>query len=501
MPAPKEMPWPPVTEPVLYDYTKGPYMYNCYAEKDSIGGVSAVKRQGWAQRFSTSGAANYHGQGFFIRKDGTRVTITEQGAFANEVPVVGSFPVSVVGQMYWFDETNGTPSFTYASNGTAGYTYSSAGAWAQITAANYVAIGTTVPGSAYLDGTLYVMDAQCRIYGSAINDLTTWSALNLIQAQDSPGTGVALAKHLSFVVALKDRAIEFFYDAANPTGSPLLPVPNSKLNIGCRYPHSVRRSGNDLLWVAWSTEGGPSVVRLQGMKLQSLSNPYIDRWLLAQATVGNGALPDLVGFVYSMAGHVFYQLTYVTTAVGAFGNILVPATDWRTGLVYPSLVVDVESGSWSFFQQAPFLLASCQTPGGVDRLLDFTYSGQWSLLPYGQWVIDSNPIYSIPATGVAISAILQTAPLDFGSQLTKVLQRLYLNIDKSDPSSAGSIQISWSDDNYRSWTPWVTVDTSQPKSFVAQLGSFVKRAFRFQHTAQATLRFDAPQLDLLVGTI
>src|ERR1035437_10634739 len=62
-----------------------------------------------------------------------------------------------------------------------------------VTDVNYPA--TTVRGLVYLEGVFYVMDTLGKIYGSATNEFTTWSALNVINAQSEPDGGACLNKY------------------------------------------------------------------------------------------------------------------------------------------------------------------------------------------------------------------------------------------------------------------------------------------------------------------
>jgi len=85
--------------------------------------------------------------------------------------------------------------------------------------ADYPAI--TVPGTAAVDGYVFVMDPLGVIYNSDLEDPTSWNALNFITAEIESDYGVALTKHLNYVLALGTRSYELFDNAANATGSPL----------------------------------------------------------------------------------------------------------------------------------------------------------------------------------------------------------------------------------------------------------------------------------------
>ena len=82
---------------------------------------------------------------------------------------------------------------------------------------------TLAAGLVVLDQTMYVLDTQGTVWGSAIGNALDWTdALNYITAEKEEDAGVAISKHYDHVVVFGTRTIEFMYDAGNPTGSPLI---------------------------------------------------------------------------------------------------------------------------------------------------------------------------------------------------------------------------------------------------------------------------------------
>jgi hypothetical protein len=186
-----------------------------------------------------------------------------------------------------------------------------------------------VPGSAYLNGTLYVMDFEAGIYGSAINDAQTWDPLNFIRAQIEPDSGVAIAKQASYVVAFKTWTTEFFYDAGayngTLTGSPLLPVQNAKLPMGCVNGFTVQSIDDVLYFVGRNKTIGPGVYAIGGAKLSKISTPAVDKLL--------ATYPTTYSWQIRLSGHTFY----------------VTGIDAPTPL---TLVFDITSGVWQFWEEA-----------------------------------------------------------------------------------------------------------------------------------------------------
>jgi len=129
------------------------------------------------------------------------------------------------------------------------YQYSLAtGIFTQVTNVNYPS--KTVRGLVYLDGTFYVMDRFGQIWGSEPNDFLTWTALNVINAQAEPDGGVCLCKYGQYVVAFGEYTTQFFFDAGNSTGSPLSPVQNGDLMIGCGAGDTVQQIGRTVYFVS-----------------------------------------------------------------------------------------------------------------------------------------------------------------------------------------------------------------------------------------------------------
>jgi hypothetical protein len=105
---------------------------------------------------------------------------------------------------------NGTYTVATVADSTH-FTYTFAGGTSPATG-TITAVGgaVTVPGIVFLDGYFIVMDTEATIYTSAINDASSWNALDFITAQIEPGAGKALAKSQNYVIAFKQWSTEFF---------------------------------------------------------------------------------------------------------------------------------------------------------------------------------------------------------------------------------------------------------------------------------------------------
>lgn len=183
----------------------------------------------------------------------------------------------------------------------------------QITDNNYPRF--TVAGIVQLDGYIFVMDQDGVIYNSNLQDHTKWNSLDFIQAEVEPDGGVAIVKHLNYLIAFGKWSMEFFYDAANPLGSPLARIDNAFAPIGCANGNSVVAMDTSVIWVSQTKEDngkagrGREVMMLSGMSPKKISTPFIERIL------ANDSLTTVRAMSLKNNGHDFYILTLVDSSI------------------------------------------------------------------------------------------------------------------------------------------------------------------------------------------
>lgn len=187
------------------------------------------------------------------------------------------------------------------------------GAVAQVTDADYPS--ATVRGLVYLDGYFFVMDANGTIYNSQPEDLTSWVATDYIDAEFEPDGGVALAKFNNYVVAFGNYTTEFFFDAGNATGSPLSPVQNGVMAVGCADGDTVKFMDGEVYFVGQAKGDGQSiakgrfVAKLAGVGYEKLSSPDVDRILEADDFL------DVDATAFKVGGHSYYMVRLGTTGI------------------------------------------------------------------------------------------------------------------------------------------------------------------------------------------
>ena len=426
---------------------------NGYMEKFSDG-YRAYKRPGMLQ--ATYSGFTGQGRGIFTWLGDTYFTIGT-ATYKNGVNL-GAVTATRVAT---YDQClGGVPSLFLATGGTYMYFYNATAGLTVITPPTGMV--SLVRGSAYLDATMYVMDVNANIWGSALNDLSTWASSNFIQAQIEPDKGVALAKHLVYVIALKQWSTEVFYDAGNAVNSPLSPVQGAKMNWGCATADSVQELDGDLLWMSSTRELSYEIIHMSNLKARPVSTKPIER-LLALSN-----LSSVYSWTSKVDGHSFYVLTLVDLNI--------------------TVAYDVKENLWAQWTDVNGNYVPVTDSYG--KLLQGELNGHTYYF---------DPIYTNDA-GTAITFDLVTPNWDADIDRRKIVKVLRILADKT-PGSI--LQIRHNDNDYDSskWTSWRTLDLNKERPFLTDEGTFNRRAYQFRHQCNTTLRLQAADFQMDLGTL
>lgn len=489
MQAPKR--WPLVTQPEnrSTSFLKDSRLVNCYAEKHSEGyqvekrfglgpiawSLSAGIGQGlfnWEITASTQLTAMAANNNFYIlslllgiprlTNLGTIITSSGFGAGVGTLKfciVEGSNPYLV------FGSGNGAP--TYWIQASTGLNI--------ITDVNFPGTGT-VPGIVYLDGTTYVMDINSQIYGSAnLNDPTVWSALNKIVANSVSDLPIALARQLTYIIALKSTSVQIFYDAGNPPpGSPLSTVAGALINYGCISADTLQEIDGVLIWASSDRNNVSQIGMLKELQFTIISTPAIDRFLnLTKQTVAFSQSFLFRSFSFRYAGHRFYGIT----------NVSANAT----------MIYDLDQKLWYQWSDAGgnFFKPMAVSIDLANNLLVLDYSsGLVNLFA---------PDYTYPNdNGVLFPVDIYTPNYDAGVDRIKQLSQMRFNADQT---AGSTLQVRFSDNDYASWNNFRSVDLSKERPILNDEGSFYRRAYHFRHQCNTALRIKSVDLQMDLGTL
>lgn len=445
-------------------------LVNCFAERQEDGSYIVEKRPGCVH----AGYPVISGTDRGVYRFGTNTYWVTSGSLYQNGLVAGPVNNNL---FYRWQEVNSTPRVLVTGNTLEAYVID-AGVVTNIVDPDFIYnLANTTPawGWAYLDGTLYAMATDCRIQGSDINNPLAWSALNFITANGEPGDGVAIAKHLSYVLAMKTANVEVFYNAGNPTGSPLSRVQGATIPMGCASGPSVAEIDGMLFWVAYNRNNELRVVKLDNLNLQVVSTPSVNRLLSSIEAPG----PNFRGFTIKICGHRFYVLK-----PGGFITL-------NFALVY-----DIDQNLWYEWTNEAF---SVGTPWqfGAASFQDRDVIGQAS---DGQiYYIRPDYIYGADI-GAPFTVDIYTPNFDAGVfSRKKMLSQMVIEADRRP----GMLQVRHNDHDYdpAKWTNFVNVNLDSRSPRLGPQGSFYRRAYNFRHRSMNPFRIKNVHLQMAMGTL
>lgn len=394
---------------------------------------------------------------------------------------------------FTFNQTSQAPYLFFHSD-VIGWTYNlTTSTLAEVTDPDFPCNNgyTLVPGSVYLDDYMYVMTTTGRIYNSANEDPTSWGALDYISKYSEADGGVALCKHLNYIIGFGEWSSEFFYNAGTPTGSPLLRNDAAKCEIGCASGTSVVQFSQTVAFLGQSREAGRGIFLFEGVSPVKISTPYVEKYLNISdlSLVRAGAL--------TISGHTFYILTLSDIGI--------------------TLVYDLNEKIWSFWTTTPLISPSGFTYYCDPTYMDMTYVDtipdtifntfgyqSFSALDGVMYMQDINQGYIVRMSTVAYSDdantilfTVRTPLIDGGNNRNKFWSSLELIGDRG----LVDIDMTFSDDDYNTWSTARTISMNQERPILWQLGSSRRRALQLTSTSNAPIRIQELELAVKQGIV
>ena len=157
---------------------------------------------------------------------------------------------------------------------------------------------------AFLDGYFICNEPNTGVYfWSAINDGTTWDALDFANAEGSPDNLVAVVSVHRQTWLIGAHTIEVIYDAGNaPPVSPFERIQGVFIEYGTQSPFSVAQTANTVFWIGADSEGQNVVWMADGYQPTRISTQAIEYYLSQYDTT------TATSYTYQEDGHYFYVL-------------------------------------------------------------------------------------------------------------------------------------------------------------------------------------------------
>ena len=362
----------------------------------------------------------------------------------------------------------GTANLVIAVDNNKGYYYPTGGAMTEITDVDYPgnASRTTTGAFAHLDGYTFIMDTTGRIYNSDLNSISAWSADSYINSDMYPDKGVGLARYKDMIVGFGRESIEFFRDVGGATKvTPLARVNEAFIKIGAMGPEAITELEDTIAWVSSSNIGSISVYVLDGYKAKKISTETIDSQLNLRGSA-----------------------TIYLSSAKLFGKTLI-----FVQLPGQTFVYSMEDDMWHEWSGQvrywhKFAANTAATPVVYSITRDDTSGKVFKLNPVSPVFTDNGNTYTMT---------VQTSKFDMDKERRKFLSKLAIIGDISTSSS--TFNVSWSDDDYVTFSTARTLDISNNRNYLTNCGSFRRRAFKLTNSSAYPVRLEALELEVSEG--
>jgi hypothetical protein len=199
---------------------------------------------------------------------------------------------------------------------------------------------------AWKDGYGVVVEKDTGIFFvSAINDFTSWDALDFASAEFQPDNLVSCGTTPSYLVAFGETTTQFYYNSGNAT-FPFDSQQGANILVGCGATFSPAAAKNSIFWL----DDNFQVRRIEGYNTEIISTKQIEHRISKLTSV-----EDAVGSCFTTTGHTIYCLTFPTDGL--------------------TLMYDLSTGKWhrrtSGINNAPFRAAWIVSEGNTVYAGDY----------------------------------------------------------------------------------------------------------------------------------
>jgi|ERR1700744_2634455 len=327
-----------------------------------------------------------------------------------------------------------------------------------------------IPAPVFMDGYLLLArGASDVICNSALGDPTVWPSDGFISAEMYPDNISTLLINLNYVVAIGTGSVEFLYDNANATGSPLQRNAPAVSQIGCPAPLTANQTEKEFIMVGDTANGGRTIWLFDGFQPTEIANEPVREALDLEFS----AISAASAFTVQVSGHKFYVLNLIQSS--------------RT------FVYDFEEQMWHEWTSGPgqqvFLYKFATNSGfGEPTLLGYQTGNVANL--------NTNPFDLTLDTAGQIVCQVVTTKIDFDTIARKRYFRLSLATDAPDQDVDIIMTVDWSDDDYNTWVGNRSLNLNDEYPTITQLGISRRRAFRFTFAQPFALRMESFEVDI-----
>lgn len=335
------------------------------------------------------------------------------------------------------------------------------------------------------DGYLFALSETGKIYNTNINSNTAWSALNVISASAFFGKALRLIKNGQFLMCFGTKHVEVFYNANNPSGSPLNRYNDVTIPLNIYNANAVLQVDTGI-YVVGKMDGsrdGVYFIPNGSLEISKISTAAVDKML---CTNNNARIASL-------------QLFRCENAL-----VITIALDTE----HPSLLSN--NGSFAFDPaEKVWYVWDVTAYANADSTLtahNIAYPLSGTVL-ISEYASPSDPVYYIgyqtggaedtEHNGNPVAFEIVTPNYDFNVRFVKSNPRVELIADQ-DP--VVTFNVFTSDDDYQTWDDCGPVELVDPRPELHRLGMSRRRAYKLVRNEAHNVRVEALELTVEVGS-
>jgi hypothetical protein len=328
---------------------------------------------------------------------------------------------------------------------------------------------THIPSPVFLDGYLFLARSNtAEVWNSLVDNPLSWNPTTFITTEMEADKVTQIIKLNNYLLAFGKETIEYFWDAANAAPDSPLQRNDTPIKL-TSYIGGAAVYGNKVFFLGSDAGGQPDVFMLKDFKCESIGTPSISRYL-SSATDGT---VNWAGNIISAQGHTYYIVT-----AGAS----------------KTFIYDVDTNlwmRWAYQGQSTFDLAqACLVTTSTNATTYFALAANSSAIYY----FDKD-LYQDSGTNFTCTVVTENN--DFDTMNRKNMSRLTIVGDRT-PIDANML-LSWSDDDYQTFSTARSINLNQDLASTYQLGSFRQRVFKLQFTANTLMRIQDLEVNINKG--
>lgn len=323
---------------------------------------------------------------------------------------------------------------------------------------------TTAGDFAVLNGYACIMTTDGKLWASDLNSVTGWTANSFDSANAYPDAGVGAVRFKNLVMAFGKESIQFF-QSAGLTPFPLQNVPSMTQKIGAVSSDAIATLSDNVFWCGSTDKGGLSIFQYDG-NVSRISTPQQD-------------------FQFAIAGPSNISLT----TLRVYGRSFVLVIGASTTYVYC-----VEDKRWHEWSGSSRLWYKSAGLSSGSQILSYFVSN----------ISTSGKVYVVnPASlvftddGAPFTASIQSGSTE-ASGYWMFIDFIRIIADQEAVSS--TLTVSYSDDDYQTFTVAGTVDMSSNEKRLDRLGSSKQRVWKLTHSDNASFRIEKVVGEMSIGT-